>query len=36
MSYNRGNLAYKMMILGFGNERGGKDKQHEIQLFIHR
>ena len=36
ISYNRGILASKMMILEFSNKRGGKDKQHEIQIFIHR
>ena len=36
ISYNRGILAYKIMILGFSNKRGGKDNQHEMQIFIHR
>ena len=30
------NFGLKMMILGFSNERGGKNKQHKIQIFIHR
>jgi hypothetical protein len=35
ISYNRGIVALKMMILGFSNKRGEKDKQHEVQIFIH-
>jgi hypothetical protein len=33
--YNCEILALKIMILGFSNKRGGKDKQHEIQIFIY-
>ena len=29
------NVGLTMMNLGFSNKRDGKDKQHEIQLFIH-
>ena len=36
ISYNHGILASKMMILEFSNKMGGKHKQHEIQIFIHR
>jgi hypothetical protein len=29
-------VALKMMILGFSNKRVEKDKQHEVQKFIHQ
>jgi hypothetical protein len=35
ISYNRGIVALKMIILGFINKRVEKDKQHEVQIFIH-
>ena len=35
ISYNRGIVALKMMILRFSNKRVEKDKQHEVQIFIH-
>ncbi len=35
ISYYRGIVALKMMILGFSNKRVEKDKQHEVQIFIH-
>ena len=31
----RGIVALKMMILGFSKKRVEKDKQHEVQIFIH-
>jgi hypothetical protein len=36
ISYNRGIVALKMMILGFNNKKVEKDKQHEVQKFIHQ
>jgi hypothetical protein len=35
ISYNHGIVALKMMLLGFSNKRVEKDKQHEVEIFIH-